>query len=218
MNDKNDDKKESPPVQEPSSVEPAPKVFGLPLDMFVRGGTSSSANDKRIAELKFESQRRREVADQERAIAQVPVEQGGGKLFTNKLTDDPDVEQAYVELRFVTARGEPVYHNGEEVKCLADITVLDADELAIIMVCPSCFSKTNVPLDQCQIRIRQSNKRFELDTSKAGELILWVEGRDILGKAIVKPYRSAGLIRECERFQCDCGWSARIVNNKVYPA
>jgi hypothetical protein len=202
------------PTPEP---DPEPKIFGLPMASFVKGGTSSMADDRRVAELKADSIHRRKLDDQQRAASLVPIEQGGAKMFTNKLTDNPDVEQSYVELCFVNARGEPILHETEDVKCLADIVVLSPDELAIIMVCPSCFSKTNMPLDQCQIRIRQSNKKWDLDLSKAGTPIFWNEGRDAEGKKLIKVYRSAGVIRESEKFTCDCGWSGRIVNNKVFP-
>lgn len=201
---------------EPSTEPESSKIFGVPVEVFVRGGTSTTANDKRVAELKADAIKRRAEADEERRIANVPIEDGGGKMFTNKLTDRPDVEQSYVELAFVNSKGEPIYDCGEEVKCLADLVVLSKDELAIIMVCPRCFGK-GMPLDQCQIRIRQSNKRFEIDHSKAGTPIFWCEGNDAQGKKIIKVYRSAGVIRESEHFTCDCGWSARIANNKIIP-
>jgi hypothetical protein len=135
-------------------------------------------------------------------------------MLTNHLTENTSAEQAYVELHFLNKRGEPWYEFGEPVKCLADVVMLSATELALVIACPSCKAK-GLPLDQCQLRIRQTNKHWELDTSKAGELILWVEGHNPDGTKLVKPYRSAGVVRESERFRCDCGWSARISMNKI---
>lgn len=193
---------------------PPSSLFGLPMAMFVRGGSSTFANDKRVAELKADAEHRRALADKERALARLPVEQGGAQMFTNNLTDNAGVDQAYVELHFLNKRGEPWYQYGEPVKCLADVVMISATELALVIACPSCKER-GLPLDQCQLRIRQSNKSWELDTSKAGELILWVEGHNPDGSKIIKPYRSAGVIRESERFRCDCGWSARISMNKI---
>lgn len=190
------------------------KLFGLPMAAFVRGGSSTFANDKRVAEMKADAERRRAIADQEKALARKPIEQGGAKLLTNNLTENSSVDQAYVELQFLNKRGEPWYEFGEAVKCLADVVMLSATELALIIACPSCKAR-GLPLDQCQIRIRQSNKHWELDTSKAGELILWTEGQNPDGSKIIKPYRSAGVVRESEKFRCDCGWSARISMNKI---
>lgn len=143
---------------------------------------------------------------------------GGGQMFTNQLTDTPEVEQSYVELTYLTPRGDPWFEFGEAVKCLADIILIDDKtmELAIIMVCPSCKAR-GIPLDQCQLRIRQTNKRWELDMGKAGALIMWCEGNALDGTKIYKPYRSAGVITETEKFACDCGWTARIHNNTVRP-
>lgn len=190
------------------------KLFGLPMEVFVRGGSSTFANDKRVAELKADAERRRAIADKERALSRLPIEQGGARMFTNHLTDNAGVDQAYVELQFLNRRGEPWYEFGEPVKCLADVVMVSATELALVIVCPSCKAK-GLPLDQCQLRIRQSNKAFDLDTGKAGELILWTEGNNPDGTKIIKPYRSAGVVRESEKFRCDCGWSARISMNKV---
>ncbi len=191
-------------------------MFGVPLDSFVRGGTSSSADDKRVAELKFDAQQRRAVSDREKALARIPIESGGSQLYSNQLTEHPEIEQSYLELHFVNSRGEPLYDHGEPSRCLADVVLLTNDEMAIIIACPSCFAKRK-PLDQCQIKIRQTNKNFELDTSKAGSAIYWIDGYRSDGSKIIKVYRSAGVVRESEKFRCDCGWAARIVKNQIFP-
>lgn len=193
------------------------EVFGLPVSMFVKGGTSTHANDMRVAELKADAERRRAIADEERKAAMVPVEQGGAQMFTNKLTETPEVEQSYVELTYLTRGGEPWFEFGEPVKCLADVLMISPDELALNLACPACKQR-GLPLDQCQIKLRQSNRKFELSSESAGEPIFWVEGFDpITQQKLVKVYRSAGTVRESEKFRCDCGWTARIYMNKVRP-
>lgn len=172
------------------------------------------ANDRRIAELKADAECRRADDDAEKALSRIPIEQGGAQSFQNSFTDRPEVETAVVDLYYLNRRGEQIYDHGEPMRCLADVVMLDATELALILVCPSCKAR-NMPLDQCQIRVRQRNRGFELDNSKAGELIMWPESTDEAGRTVFKPYRSAGMIRESERFTCDCGWSARIAMNKI---
>lgn len=195
----------------PEPIEAPREIFGLPLAAYVKGGTSTSANDRRIAEVEADAERRRNTADRERALARIPIEQGGGKIYGGPLTDKPEIAQAYVELSYLTPRGEPT-----GLKCLADVLVgahpPHPTELTLVLVCPRCKER-GVPQGQCQIRIHQCNKHWELDTRTSGELILWEED----GK--LKPYRSAGKVMECERFECGyCGnWSARIDKNCVWP-
>jgi len=202
----------TPSAEPKTEPQEAPReIFGVPLAAFVKGGTSTSQNDRRIAEVEADAERRRDIAARERAIAKVPIEKGGGKIYSNSLTDKPEIAQAYVELTYLTPRGEDT-----GIKCLADVLVgahpPHPAELTLVLVCPRCKAR-GVPQGQCQIRIHQCNKRWELDTRTAGELIMWEENGNL------RPYRSAGKIMECERFECGyCGnWSARIDKNRVWP-
>jgi len=187
-------------------------LFGLPLAAFVKGGTTTSRHDRMVVELEADAEKRRDEAIAERQVASVPVEHGGAKILTHKFSPSGDVGAGFVLLRYLTPRGDIRYENGDELQCLADVHVVGPEELCLTIVCPSCkaggYGRPSRPQGQSQIRIRQSNKRFEFDATKAGELILF-EG---------KPYRSAGVVRESERFSCpDCGWAARIVENCVRP-
>jgi hypothetical protein len=194
------------PVTKPASASPEPQVMGLPLGMFIKGGTTTIAHDNAVAEYKLDVARRRAVADQERAAAQRPVEEGGAIVHTNKLTDSPDANVAHVLLKYLTPQGEQKYANGNEFQCLGDIVMVSETELALILVCPGCMER-GMPMDLCQIKINQSNRKWELDTRKAGELIMFDD----------HPYRSAGEIMDCERFSCSqCGWAARIDKNRVW--
>ena len=103
-----------------------------------------------------------------------------------------------------------MYDHGTAVECLADIVMLDPkkpEDLTLILVCPSCKAK-GLPQGQCQIQIRQSNRPWHLDVSKAGAPVVF-EG---------KVYYSAGEVCDGERFTCpNCPWSARIDRNRVWP-
>jgi len=201
------DEKSEAPVAQMSHEASEPKlIMGLPVGMFVKGGTPSTAETNRIARDRIDAEKRRAVDDKEKVLEAV----GGAHMYRNKFTQRPDLEKACVLLRYLTPGGAPAYDCGMPIECLADV-VLGMDpampyELTLIIVCPVC--KESKPQDQCQIQIRQSNRHWELDTSKAGELIMF-EGR---------PYKSAGIVNS-ERFACgSCNrWSARICDNKVRP-
>ena len=215
---------EAKPVHEPvlsstpekPAKEAPPTLFGVPLASFVRGGTPTMAHERAVAEQEADAEKRRDIAAEERRIARVPIEQGGGKIYQTRFTENSSIPQAYVLLDYLTARGEPMMYMGAPWQCLADLTsageTVATDgfgkhnlEMTLHIVCPGCIGK-GTPQGQAQLRIRQSNKRWVLDTKSAGMPILF-EGQ---------AYRSAGRIVECERFRCDkCGWEARIYDNKV---
>lgn len=195
-----------------STGTPVQSLFGVPLAAFVRGGgTGTYADDMRQKAEEADAEKRRDVAAKERRIAATPIEHGGGKIFTNKLTDRPELDQAYVLLDYMTARGEKLLDHGAPVQCLADVVVgvdpTRPKELTLIIVCPRCLER-GVPQGQCQLRIRQANRAWHLDTKHAGKIEVF-EG---------KPFRSAGTVMDGERFSCGrCAWSARIDKNRVHP-
>jgi hypothetical protein len=217
-----DDNKKSlavPTPEERAHADEAPKkVFGVPVDMFVRGSrTTTTAHDNEQARITYESELRRDQAAAEKRIASIPIEQGGGVMHGGPLMPE-DGEQGYVELFYLTAKGEQRYEFGEPTRCVGDVMLVGDGELCFILVCPSCKER-GVPMDRCQMRVRQSNRKWEFSAKRAGDMIPWVEGNDpVTGQKLVKMYKSAGTIVESERFKCDqCGWAARIYDNKVRP-
>lgn len=195
-------------MNEPGSGDKKPsKGFS-----FVKGGTST-AKSEALYETRFrEAEKRRDTADTDRKIAEIPIEKGGGKLFSNQLTAHPDIPKAYVPLKYVDRLGQPVVINGEEVLCLADLIVgMNPDkptELTLVLVCPRCSQQSHKHEQDNQIMIRQSNKAFGFVAAK-GDSTFVFQGN---------LYRSAGMVEYCEPFQCpDCDWRARIDNNRVWP-
>lgn len=191
----------------------AQTIMGLPMSAFVRGGTTSSRHDRSVAEQRLDAEARRNDADaaKERELARTPLEEGGGMMFGGRMLPSADAEAAVILLVYLSPKGEVRYESGEEFQCLADLTVLEGGELCLVLVCPTCMTR-NLPQDQCQLRLRQTNRHFEFSPKGAGELIAFDDG---FGQ---KAYKSAGTIVESERFSCgQCGWAARIVNNKVRP-
>lgn len=195
------------PTQESGSTDSSnppteeQKIMGMPLGMFMRGGTTSWAHDQELAKHKADVAERRAKQDKDMEIASTPLEQGGGAMFTNYLTENANMDKAYVHLQYLSKNLRNV-----DFECLGDVTMMEDNELALILICPVCAQK--VGLDLAHLTIRQSHKKWELDTRKAGELIIF-DGQ---------PYRSAGRIRECQRFRCSqCDWAGKIDDNKVYP-
>lgn len=200
-----------------ATTEEGPKAFGVPLAMFVKGGTTTWAHDQEQQRLTMEAERRRAEADSERKIAAVPIEEGGAVIHGGPL-GGREGEQAYVELFYLNARGEQhLEPGGIPLRCLADVVQVGKSELAIVLVCVRCKER-GVPLDRCQMRVRQTNRSWELSPKRRGDMIPWVEKLDAHGRPMVKLYRSAGTIVESERFSCaQCGWVGRIYDNKVRP-
>ncbi len=173
---------------------------------FVRGGTSTSANDRELEKQFQDAERRRDQAEEQHKIASIPIDEGGGKEYTHKLTDNPDVPKAYIFLKYLTPQGEDT---GE--RCLADLLIgmgNDPDEMALILVCYKCAQLGIRHHDQIQLQIRQSNRNFHFAPG-AGKQRFMFEG---------KTYFSAGMIMESEKFTCpNCGWTAHIDKNRVWP-
>lgn len=196
------------PVQAPAPEEVEASVFGLPVSMFVKGGTSTSAHDRQVAADEADAERRRAIADAERQAAKDHGIAAGdpdsvSTLYSHEFTEHPEFRKAYVLLHYMGRGGREVEHIG-----VGDIIMPDSpmfkDELAILLFCPKC--KERLPASQCICTVRQGNRKWELDRRSAGELFVF-EGQS---------HRSAGKVMDSEKFTCPrCPWSARIDDNRV---
>jgi len=209
------------PAQEETcerKVPEAQQLFGRPVEGFVRGGTHTSKHDADVAAQREDADHRRAVSDKERQIASVPIEHGGGMLATHKLTDSPGVEPLHVLLKYLTPRGEDVYHKGKELQGLADIVVVGPEELCLQIVCLGC-KDSGRHQESCQLTIRTSNKRWHLDrTQWDGQSMTFPHRQGQPFTYEGKVYISAGVVMESEKFRCpDCNWTARIDRNCVWP-
>jgi len=190
-----------------------PKQLSSPMMTMVRYGTSTMAHDKMIAEMEEDARRRRAADDYEKQkVKQHGLAAGDpsniAARYSHKFTNNEEIARAYVPLTYVTRSGKEVTHEG-----VGDIIMVQdpafEDELALILFCPNCLEKSNLPPGQCMLTVRQSNRRWELDRRAAGELHVADDGFT---------YRSAGTVRDGERFTCGrCSWKARVDGNKVWP-
>ena len=198
----------SSPVPEPPSA-PAP-MLGLPLDVFVKDGTTSSKHDQLMAWMQADARRRRAEADEEKKVARDNSYKLGNRdnvasLFSHEFTDHPEVAKAYIPLAYMSPNGKEVDSYG-----MGDIFMPQdpktPDELALMLFCPKCVER--FPADQCIITVRQSNRYWELDRRKAGQVFIDPDGI---------AQQSAGEVMDSEKFHCPrCSWTASIDKNKVF--
>lgn len=187
---------------------------------FVRGGGAvrTAAYQRQIDAEFADAERRRDELLAEKKIASVPIDEGGGKMYTNLLADEGEgqLPEAHVLLEFVNNKGEPIYEYGEPLQMVGDIKLTAEQawpgELMLVFYCPRCKER-GMPLDHCALHARQSHRKWYLDAKTAGELYVFV------GHGQKEPGRSAGKVMDSERLACPaCGWACKIDNNKIWPA
>ena len=199
--------------EEPEAPVPVPVHVGPenPLSAFVKGGTHTEASARLYEESFREAEVRRDESDRDKAVARVPIEQGGGRMFAHRFTQSPEIPQAYFLLRFVNESGSPMDSPGF---CLGDVYIEDwehPDDLTVQLVCPMCVNDGHKHLQDCQIKIRMSNRRWHFMPHASRKEFVFAEG-----DGPPKTYVSAGIITESERFFCPhCNWAGRIVNNRI---
>lgn len=203
--------------QPASESDSSGTLFGLPVDMFVKGGTTTTAHDRLMAEQEADAERRRAEADEEKRKAKAFGLASGNPnevatQYHHEFTDHPEIRKAYVPLQYMGRGGKEVEHVG-----VGDITMVHdpkfPNELALLLYCPKCKER-GLPASQCILTVRQANRKWELDTRPGRE--------NGAGSLFIDPdgiaQRSAGVIMDSERFTCArCSWSACVDNNRVIP-
>ena len=180
------------------------------LTTWVQGGTTSSEYDKQVQKLKFDAEKRRREHDAEQAIANRPLEAGGGNMYSANFTD---VFDPRVLLQYVPAR--------EEAKCeiLCELVKDDVSgDYMLTLPCPECVGR-GLPQDQAQFHIRKGNRRWDIDERERGEGKTYVEIDYWTGNPVKQVYVSAGVIMDTEAFRCPhamCGVTYKIHKNKLY--
>jgi len=198
------------PRPEQTSLEGAPPgiekmPLGAPMQAFVKGGTHTSGSERMFKERFEDAEKRRNRADFDKKLASIPVEQGGAKMFTHNFAESPEVPKAYVKLRYANRYGAPA----EPGECLADVIIENWDrpnDLTLIFVCPGCYTERHKSAGDCQLKMRMSNRWWNLKP-RYGET-RWTDP-----DGQIRIYKLAGDVVESEPFSCpDCGYRGRIVN------
>lgn len=175
---------------------------------FVRGGTTSSAWDAEKARLHHESDQRR--AHQDKQYDAIDAAQGS-----------LDTKAAMLSRGSVNSRTNPkvvieyVYNDSvlnREALCEVAMVPHPEDssqpDMILVLVCPRCLERTGRQ-DDAQLVIRESHRKFWLDTDKAS---IWYNPID--GSV----HNLAGTITVQDRCQCSalgCQWAFRIDDSKL---
>jgi hypothetical protein len=183
-------------------------------EFFIKGGGTATSRSESLYEQRYrEAEERRDQSDRDKAMAEEPAspDQASG-LLTNQFTRHPEIPKAFILLTYLDRFGQEVVINNETVACCADLIVglnpVQPSELSLMIVCPRCQQQSHKHQQDNQILIRQSNKYFEFVAGKGPSSFVF-QG---------KRFKSAGMIVQSEKFSChDCGWTARIDNNRVWP-
>lgn len=202
----------SPPVDERVRNEQlaeqlAERALNAPLMAWVKDGTPTAKSEEKIEREWQQAERRRDELEEDKKVARIPIEHGGGRLFTNRMTSNADIPAAYVLLHYVNSAGRKV-PPGE---CCADVLqedFSDPNNLTLILVCRRCIQRKHA--DTSQIKIRQSNRYWKLVTGMGPRTFTFDDGWG------PKTYHSAGVVVESEKFTCGyCHWRAVIDHNKI---
>lgn len=186
---------------------PAPKTpLELPMGMWVRGGTTSSRHDQRVAAERAEADRRRQIEDNRQRFALSNPQEA--KLRSLNLTDS----RQHPIVVLVVKRPEDLTC---EMTCELIWRPLETPhrgrthQWLLQMVCPACVYRHNKRVAESQLSIQQVNRDFELDQRRAGELYVTPFG---------DAHTLAGTIHTHDWMTCDhegCGFQFRISNSEI---
>jgi hypothetical protein len=184
---------------------PAPSIEAPML--FMKGGTTTGAHDRLMAQQRADTDQRRAIQDRQFAVSQQdPL---GARMRSMKLggADSPKI---------VVALKHP------KDNLYLDWIVCDlidqGDELILNMACPHCRVKN--PGHEPDFMIRQSNRKWHLDRSRAPKWMrevgvdrLWINPVD--GSTVVV----AGTVTTEEWIRCPglgCTWRFTIDDSVAY--
>jgi hypothetical protein len=181
--------------------------MGMPLAVFVKGGTTTNSWD--VEKKKQYAQSEALRAHQDRQYEAVADSKGKPNIAAGLLS------------RELLGRGNPKvvieYVYGDAAltqECLAELCMAqkvdnpDESEMVFVLVCPHCLKRTG-RMDDSQVVIRESHRQFWLDDTKKR---LWHNPFD----GSVHPL--AGNITLKDRVQCaalGCTWAFRIDDSKL---
>lgn len=177
--------------------------------VIMKGGTLSSRDDREIEAFMADTRERWAARDEERAQAQSNPRDG---FAAEKVHDlgQPGTSAVAV-LGYKTGVNDIVVYMQADVVAMQDI--YGAPDMAFIFVCPRCVER-GIPQTMCQITVRNSNRKWHLDTKSQGKM--FVDEKS--GQA----YRLAGKIYceekcRCPRAGCDGvyqfgDWGAKDIN------
>jgi len=207
-------------VDKPNDTTPAPAP--APVDdltamsdeaqsrlvTLVKGGTSTYAADMAEKRRWAEAEERRDMLERYQRIANTPIEQGGGVMYSKQFADP--LSSPRVLLRYVNSKKETLY----EMLCELIESDTTGDRI-LQFVCPICVER-GVHMDVAQCTVRDAHRKWHIDTKNTGE-IRRAETVDMRGRKVLEPYTHAGEIMDTDMLTCDrCSTSYKIHKNMLY--
>jgi hypothetical protein len=191
------------------------KIGGVPLGI-VKGGTTSFRYDQEMKKKAAEAEARRNAEEERFQAAREGVQGTEEGLVAARLGN-------YSMVNNTTPRLVLFYMNKDgsiRQECKSEITMLPDPlggplDMMFALVCPKCLER-GLPQGECQIMVRNSHRKFWLDTTKAGVIVL----RDPFA-GVPDPVIVSGTVTVEDRVKCsnyNCTWSVKIDNSKVWEA
>lgn len=181
---------------------------GSPFEIIVKGGTTSAAYDREVAERRHAAEVGREHQEKQmRAAAE------GDLLTTEGFTSS-----RLHSLRMMDS-GSPrlilYYMNRDKTvrqECLAEIVIVgDGDEL-FTLACPKCVER-GIPMGDAQCRVLKSHRYFEIRyTNDLVRMIDPFDGKEFWVRRL--GFVSCQDIIRCSNFNCT--WAVRIDESRVW--
>ncbi len=148
----------------PATIPDPPRTVESPMTSWVRGGSLTSAYETQLAQQKANAQAARDLEDRRAAKA----EDGSGEAKQFRHVVGGNKRYAGIVLEVREPRDNKVL---DYVEC--ELHVLPDGTLMLQLACASCFHRAGITEN---FHIRQTNRHFELDARRAGEL--WVDPAD----------------------------------------
>lgn len=198
------------------------RTIEAPMAVFVKGGTLTSAYEKQLQKEDWEAEERRKLQDAQALAART------GKLpqqlATNELRADAPGVGKLSSMRLGGSKSHASVVLG--LKHPKDTTIQDwiicelsqqpgADgkpELVLIVACPRCIKTLHRHPQRAQMTIRESNRKFWLDTRRQGEIFANPEDPNEV-VTLAGTITTEGWIT-CP--QLGCGWKFKIDDSIVH--
>jgi hypothetical protein len=178
-------------------------------DVLVKGGTSTASYDKEQAIAKADAEARRDHQDKLRDIAERPGT--GEDIAIARLGEQKLINSESPRLLF-----QYMYRDKTiKQECIGEITVGAMPDGTIdpmfTIVCPRCLGR-GVAMEQAQVLVRNSHRKFHLDERKAGLRIVETPWGNV-------PLNVAGVVTVQDKIRCsnfNCDWVVRIDESQVF--
>lgn len=185
-------------------------IGASPLQIIVKGGTTSSAYDKERAKQQAMTELGRAHQDKQQRAA----DQG------SRMTKDGFVSAHLTSLKMMdggSPRAVLYYLNRDKTvrqECIAEVVMLPDGDMTFTMVCPKCLERGE-PHGSSQMMIKRSHRRWELDERRAGEVIPVYDPfhKQMMGIRICGTINATDEILRCANFGCT--WAVKITDSRV---